>query len=219
MIKFWFAQLYVCGMESSIFCWNYSWGVKTLGNGWSKSFFLEDKVVLNFDFKLGAKKTGHFDRPLWTNIFQYISIYFTRSWFTLFHHQQDKNKSERPVVALAVKKYQLLTHWLTDSLTTSNQEMQAHLKVLSIMIGIGIFPAFGLNGTERRNPLKKCFFQKMWFFGDLGFPSVILVNKPLKALCLSFKMVYQHLLYLLSLCIYWHLKNTQGPTRFLQWEF
>ena len=117
MIKFWFAQLYVCGMESSIFCWNYSWGVKTLGNGWSKSFFLEDKVVLNFDFKLGAKKTGHLDRPLWTNIFQYISIYFTRSWFTLFHHQQDKNKSERPVVALAVKKYQLLTHWLTDSLT------------------------------------------------------------------------------------------------------
>ena len=67
-------------------------------------------MVLNFDFKLGAKKTGHLDRPLWTNIFQYISIYFMRSWFTLFHHQQDKNKSERPVVALAVKKYQLLTH-------------------------------------------------------------------------------------------------------------
>ena len=54
----------------------------------------------------------------------------------------------------------------------------------------------------------------MWFFGDLGFPSVILVDKPLKALCLSFKMVYQHLLYLLSLWTYWHLKITQGPTRF-----
>ena len=36
------------------------------------------------------------------------------------------------------------------------------------------------------------------FFGDFGFPSVILVNKTLKVLCLSFKMVYQHLLYLLS---------------------
>ena len=32
--------------------------------------------------------------------------------------------------------------------------------------------------------------------------SVILANKPLKALCLSFKMVYQHLLYLLSLWTY-----------------
>ena len=63
-------------------------------------------------------------------------------------------------------------------------------------------------------PSKKCFFQKMWFFGDLGFPSAILVNKPQKAICLSSKMVYQHLLYLLSLWAYWHLKITQGPTRF-----
>ena len=51
-------------------------------------------------------------------------------------------------------------------------------------------------------PPKKCFFRKFWFFGNLGFPLVILVNKPLKALCLSFKIVYQHLLYLLSLWIY-----------------
>ena len=54
----------------------------------------------------------------------------------------------------------------------------------------------------------------MWFFWDFGFPSVILVNKPLKAMCLSFKMVYQHHLYLLSLWAYWHLRITQGPTRF-----
>ena len=54
----------------------------------------------------------------------------------------------------------------------------------------------------------------MWFFWDLGFPSSILVNKPLKALCLRIKMVYQHLLYLLSLWTYWHLKITQGPTRY-----
>ena len=32
--------------------------------------------------------------------------------------------------------------------------------------------------------------QKMSFFGDLGFSSVILVNMSLKALCLSSKMVY-----------------------------
>ena len=48
----------------------------------------------------------------------------------------------------------------------------------------------------------------MWLFGDLDFPSVILVNKPMKALC------QLHLLYLLSLWTYWHLKITQGPTRF-----
>ena len=54
----------------------------------------------------------------------------------------------------------------------------------------------------------------MSFFGDLGFPSVILVNKVLKALCLSFKMVHQHPLYVPSLWTYWHLKITQGPTRF-----
>ena len=54
----------------------------------------------------------------------------------------------------------------------------------------------------------------MWFFGGLGFSSVIFVNKPLKARCLSFKILYQHLLYLLSLWSYWHLKITQGPIRF-----
>ena len=53
----------------------------------------------------------------------------------------------------------------------------------------------------------------MWFFGDLGFPSVILVNKPPKALCLRFQIVY-----LLSLWTYWYLKITQGPTRFFSME-
>ena len=48
-------------------------------------------------------------------------------------------------------------------------------------------------------PSKKGYFQKMWFFRDLGFPLVILVNKPLEALCLSSKMMYHHLLYLISL--------------------
>ena len=40
-----------------------------------------------------------------------------------------------------------------------------------------------------RTPRKKCFFQKMWFFGDLGFPSV----------------------YLFSLWTSWHLRFAQGP--------
>ena len=59
----------------------------------------------------------------------------------------------------------------------------------------------------------------MGFFGDSGFPSVILVKKSLKALCLSSKMVHQHLLYLLSLWIYWHLMFTQGPTHFFNGNF
>ena len=95
----------------------------------------------------------------------------------------------------------------------------ARSKKYSLMICIGIFLAFGMNKSQRRNPLKKCFFQKMWFLVDLGFPSVILVKKPLRAMCLSFKMVYQHLLYLLSLWTYWHLKITQGPTHFFNGNF
>ena len=39
-------------------------GVKNLGNGWSKSIVLENKVVFNFDFRNGAKKLGHLDHPL-----------------------------------------------------------------------------------------------------------------------------------------------------------
>ena len=35
-------------------------GVKNLGNGWSKSIVLENKVVVNFDFRHGAKKNRSF---------------------------------------------------------------------------------------------------------------------------------------------------------------
>ena len=41
-------------------------------------FFLENKVVINFDFRHGAKKSGHLDHPLqsygqiYFNIFRYI---------------------------------------------------------------------------------------------------------------------------------------------------
>ena len=56
-------------------------------------------------------------------------------------------------------------------------------------------------GTPK-SPEKMFFFFRKCDFGDLGFPSVILVNKSQKALCLSSKMVYQHLLYLFSLWTY-----------------
>ena len=32
-------------------------------NGLSKSIVLENKVVINFDFRSGAKKSGHLDYP------------------------------------------------------------------------------------------------------------------------------------------------------------
>ena len=32
--------------------------------GWSKSIVLENKVAINFDFRSGAKKSGHLDYPL-----------------------------------------------------------------------------------------------------------------------------------------------------------
>ena len=144
-------------------------------------------MVLSFDLRHGAKKTRSFGPPLaklWQNIFQYTSIYFTKSWFPLVSYQQDQKINDM--------------HWYIPGLWTEldwTPELPA------------------------RNPLKKCFFQKMWFFGDLDSPLVILVNKPLKALCLSSKMVYQHLLYLLSLWTYWHLKITQGPTHFFNGNF
>ena len=61
-----------------------------------------------------------------------------------------------------------------------------------------VWPLLGMVGNAGTPPKK--MFQKLSFFWDFGFSSVILVNKPLKALCLSFKMVYQYPLYLLSLC-------------------
>ena len=33
-------------------------------HGWSKSIVLENKVAINFDFRSGAKKSGHLDYPL-----------------------------------------------------------------------------------------------------------------------------------------------------------
>ena len=56
-------------------------------------------------------------------------------------------------------------------------------------------------GTPK-SPEKMFFFFRKCDFGDLGFPLVILVNKSQKALCLSSKMVYQHLLCLHSLWTY-----------------
>ena len=64
-----------------------------------------------------------------------------------------------------------------------------------------VWPLVGM-GRNPGSARKKCLLHKKAFFRDVGSLSVILVNKPLKALCLSSKMVYQQLLYLLSLWTY-----------------
>ena len=38
-------------------------GGRQRGKGWSKSFFLENKVVVNFNFRHGAKKSGQLGHP------------------------------------------------------------------------------------------------------------------------------------------------------------
>ena len=53
-------------------------GKKTLVTVGQNISFLENKVLLNFDFRDGAKKIRSFGPPvakLWPNIFQYIAIY------------------------------------------------------------------------------------------------------------------------------------------------
>ena len=103
------------------------------------------------------------------------------------------------------------------------EELDDHLldkiKLISLLICIGLIAALMLNDFQLQNPLKKIILSENVIFGDLGFPSVILVNKSLKALCLSSKMVCQYLHYLLSLWKYWHLKFTQGPTDFFNGNF
>ena len=48
---------------------------KNLGTSWSKSIVLENKVVINFDFRNGAKKSGHSDHSLQS----YGQTYVTRA--------------------------------------------------------------------------------------------------------------------------------------------
>ena len=63
------------------------WPVKNLGNDWSKSIVLENKVFLNFDLRHGAPVA-----KVWPNIFQNISIYFRKNWFALVCHQLDQKQ-------------------------------------------------------------------------------------------------------------------------------
>ena len=59
-------------------------------------FFLENKVVINFNFRHGAKKSGQLDHLLQfygqIYIFQYNSIYFSKSWMTLDDHKVHQKK-------------------------------------------------------------------------------------------------------------------------------
>ena len=65
--------------------------VTNLGNGWSKSIVLENKVVISFDFRHGAKKSGHLDHPL-QGYAKYFSTYFnTFDEKLVGHHLHKKN--------------------------------------------------------------------------------------------------------------------------------
>ena len=46
-------------------------------NGWSKSIFLENKVVRNFDCRRGAKKSGHLDYPFKSYGPKFVSMHKT----------------------------------------------------------------------------------------------------------------------------------------------
>ena len=79
------------------------------------------------------------------------------------------------------------------------------------MICLGLFVTLILNYSQLRNPLKKMFLSEDVIFRGLRLS---LGHFGQQAMSLSFKMVYPYLLHLLSLWTYWHLKITQGPTRF-----
>ena len=67
------------------------------------------------------------------------------------------------------------------------------------MICIGLPVALILPDSSLWNPLKKMFLSENVIFRGLSFS---LGHFGQQALCLSFKMMYQHLLYFLSLWIY-----------------
>ena len=52
-------------------------GYRKRWNGWSKSIFLENKVVINFDFRSGTKKSGHLDYPFKSYGPKFVSMHKT----------------------------------------------------------------------------------------------------------------------------------------------
>ena len=48
-----------------------------LSNGWSKSIVPENKVAINFDFRSGAKKSGHLDYPFKSYGPKFVSMHET----------------------------------------------------------------------------------------------------------------------------------------------
>ena len=70
------------------------------------------------------------------------------------------------------------------------------------MICIGLLVALILPDFPLRNPLKEMFLSENVIFHRLRLSLGHFANKPLKAMCLSSKMVYKHLLYLLPLWTY-----------------
>ena len=61
-------------------------GGQNLGNGWSKSIVPENKVAINFDFRSGAKKSGHLDYPLQSYGPKFVNICKYFDSVALAHH-------------------------------------------------------------------------------------------------------------------------------------
>ena len=57
-----------------------------VSNGWSKSIVLENKVAINFDFRSGAKKSGHLDYPLQSYGPKFVNICKYFDSVALAHH-------------------------------------------------------------------------------------------------------------------------------------
>ena len=110
-------------------------GVKNLGNSWSKSIVLENKVAINFILGMEPK-----NQVIWTTRCRVMAKY-TSIHFDIFRQK---------LVYYKVHQKQKL---FRDG-----------------RISIGLLVAFVLTRSHLRNPLKKCSFQKMWYFEDLGFP-------------------------------------------------
>ena len=60
---------------------------KNIGEGWSKSIVLENKIAIKFDFRHGAKKSAATPCKV---VAKYISIYFDTFYEKLDDHQLDQ---------------------------------------------------------------------------------------------------------------------------------
>ena len=118
------------------------------------------------------------------------------------HGAQKSGHSDHPLQSYGQIYFNIFRYILQKFFCSGLLSARSKSKIFSFVICIGLLVALILNDSQLWNPLKKMFLSENLIFRYLGFPLVILVNKSLKAMCLSFKIVYQHLFYLLSLWTY-----------------